>query len=224
MLTEEQAESIKQKLIEQIERSFPEDRKEFAINQINGMDSEQLEAFLIKNNLLKQGASHEKESALGECVFCSIVFGDIESYKISENSKAIAVLEINPFSRGHAIIIPKEHVTSEKNLSPQVMELAKKVSSLIETRLKPESVDISYSNILGHEIINVIPVYDGKKSTERKPAEKDELEELQKLLKRKSFSGKKEKAEKSEKIPEKEKLHQKIVKEMEKIWLPKRIP
>lgn len=223
MLTEEQTESIKQHLIAQIDLSFPEDRKEFAINQINNMDSEQLEAFLIKNNLLKQGANKIKEAASsGECVFCSIVFGDIESYKISSNSKAIAVLEINPFSRGHVIIIPKEHITSEENLSPRVMDMAKKVSSLIKEKLKPESVDISYSNILGHEIINVIPIYNGKKSTERKPAGKEELEELQKILKRKSFSEKKEKA--VNKKPKKEKLHQKIVKEMQKIWLPKRIP
>ncbi len=223
MLTEEQVESIKQRLVEQIERSFPEDRKEFAISQIQGMDSEQLEAFLVKNNLLKQRGGDIKETASStECVFCSIVLGDIESYKISENSKAIAVLEINPFSRGHVIIIPKEHIASDKNLSPQVMNLAKKVSSLIKTRLKPESVDLSYSNIFGHEIINVIPVYHGKKSTERKPAEKEELEELQKVLRKKSFSEKKEKS--VDKKPEGEKLHKKNVGEMKKIWLPKRIP
>ncbi|MGA2130435.1 MAG: HIT domain-containing protein [Candidatus Pacearchaeota archaeon] len=221
MLTEEQTESIKRKLIEQIDHSFPEDKKEFAINQINGMDSEQLEAFLIKNNLLKPG-SGKNISSSDQCVFCSIIAGNIESYKIAQNSKAIAVLEINPFSKGHVIIIPKEHVTSEGELSPQVMGLAKKISDLIKIRLKPESVDISYSNILGHEIINVIPLYNEKKPTERKPAEKEELEEIQKILTKKTFSDKKEKN--AEKKPEKEKLHKKIVKEMEKLWLPKRIP
>lgn len=223
MLTEEQTESIKKKLIEQIEHSFPEDKKEFAINQINGMDSEQLEAFLIKNNLLKKGNSQiSSSSAPDQCVFCSIISGEIESYKIAENSKALAVFEINPFSRGHSIIIPKEHITSESDLPKQVMDLAKKISSLLKERLKPEEVDVSYSNVLGHEIINVIPIYSGKKPTERKPAEKEELEDLKKLLTKKTFSERKE-TEKKQK-PEKEKLHQKIVKEMEKLWLPKRIP
>ncbi|MDP3992083.1 MAG: hypothetical protein Q8P79_01075, partial [Nanoarchaeota archaeon] len=109
MLTEEQAKDMKSKLIRHIEDSFPEDRKEFAISQLETMDSGQLEEFLIKNKLLKKegdGSHHD-----GQCVFCSIVFGDIKAYNIAENSKAIAVLEINPISRGHTIIIPKEHIT-----------------------------------------------------------------------------------------------------------------
>jgi len=217
MLTPEKANSMKSKLIHHIGASFPEDKKQFAISQIELMDSEQLEEFLIKNNLLKKESAIHGQAHGGQCVFCSIVFGDIKAYKIAENSKAIAVLEINPVSRGHTIIIPKEHITSEKNLSPQVSALSKKISYLIKSRLKPEEIKIASSNILGHEIFNVVPFYEGQKgSGERKSATQEELAELQEILTKKSSARKSSGKRKSIK---------RIIKEFEeKIWLPKRIP
>ena len=215
MMTPEQTQSIKIQLIEQIMSSFPEDKKQFAISQIEAMDSEQLEEFMIKNNLLKKKGIGQAQNR--QCVFCSIVFGDIKAYKISENSKAIAVLEINPVSRGHAIIIPKEHITSEKQLPAQVSALSKKVSALIKKRLGAEEIKTVPSNILGHEIFNIIPLYRGQKeSGERKPATQEELEELQKIFKRKASAGK---------SPVRKNRIRKVIKEFgEKIWLPERIP
>jgi histidine triad (HIT) family protein len=209
MLTKEQIKNMKSQLIRHIEASFPEDKKEFAISQIEAMDSEELEKFLIKNQLLKK---EDANTGTGHCVFCSIVFGDIKSYKITENSKAIAVLEINPISRGHTIIIPKEHISSEKELPKQVAALSKKVSSLIKKRLKLEEIKTEYSNVLGHEVINIVPFYKNQKgSSERKPASAEELSEMQEILTKKS-SGKR---------VEIRKIIEKIE---EKIWLPKRIP
>jgi len=215
MLTKEQADNMKNQLIRQIEASFPDDKRQFAISQVEAMDPEQLEEFLVKNKLLKkEGTSHAHS---GQCVFCSIVFGDIKAYKIAENSKAIAVLEINPVSRGHTIIIPKEHITSEKELSKQVSALSKKVSSIIKLKLKPEEIKTVSSNILGHEIFNVIPFYENQKdSSERRRATEEELADLQGILTKKSSI---------ERPLGKRKSIKKIIKEFEeKIWLPKRIP
>jgi histidine triad (HIT) family protein len=212
MLTPEQEEEIKRQILEQIETSFPEDRKEFAKNQVKSMDSEQLEKFLIKNNL-----AMTENKAGGQCVFCSIAFGDIKSYKISENKKAIAVLEINPLTRGHVIIIPKEHITSEKGLPKEAFNLAKKISSIIKSKLKPNRVKQESSNIMGHEIINIIPLYDSADPQERKHASQEELSELQEIFKKKTLA-KKSPVRKKRSI-------KKIIKEFEeKIWLPKRIP
>jgi len=208
MLTQEQTKNFKEQLIRQIETSFPEDRKQFAISQIEAMNSEELEKFLIKNKLLKKGENS------GQCVFCSIVSGDIKSYKLAENAEAIAVLEINPLSKGHTLIIPKEHISSEKQLPKQVYALSKKVSSTIKSRLKPKMIKIGASNVLGHEILNIVPVYnkDGKETGERHHASPEELDELQGILKKKSPVR-----EVTRKTPRK-------IKKVEDLWLPKRIP
>jgi len=211
MLTSEQVQAIKQRLIEQIDATFPEDRKEFAKNQIEAMDSEQLEKFLIKNNLLQGGNTSQ-----GQCVFCSIVSGDIKSHKIAENKKAVAVLEINPVSRGHIIIIPKEHVVSKEELPKESLALAKKISALIKTRLKPKETKTESVNILGHEIINLIPIYNGTDFSQKVHAAPEELAELREILTKRSPK---------KKSPAKKSTIKKIIKEFEeKIWLPKRIP
>lgn len=44
-----------------------------------------------------------------DCVFCAIAAGEIPSFKVYEDDLALAYLDINPFSRGHVLVIPKAH-------------------------------------------------------------------------------------------------------------------
>jgi len=207
MLTSEQTEQIKKQLIKHIEKDFPEDKLDFAKKQIEDMNSKQLEEFLKRNKLMQAPRKSQ------ECVFCSIVSGEINSYKIDENKKALAVLEINPVSKGHTIIIPKEHLPSSEKLPQFVFSLAKNVAGRLKTKLKPKSTEISFSNLFGHEILNVIPLYGNEKITEKHSAKPEELAELQKILiKTKKETRKIKNIKSGSKKPEK------------KIWLPKRIP
>lgn len=47
---------------------------------------------------------------MSECIFCKIVAGEIPSYKIYEDEKYLAFLDIFPWTEGHTLIIPKQHV------------------------------------------------------------------------------------------------------------------
>lgn len=206
MLTPEQTAQIKEQLLKQIETTFPDDKKEPAKKQIEVMNSEQLKKFLEKNKLISQNSGGK------QCVFCSIVFGDIPSYKIGENNKAIAVLEINPISRGHSLVIPKDHIDSKENLPSEVFSLAEELSKKIKEKLKPREVKLASANLFGHEVLNIIPIYkDETSKSERKQETPVELEKLQKILKEKTKEKVLKKTRKSEKTKE-------------KLWLPKRIP
>ncbi|MCK4647859.1 HIT domain-containing protein [Candidatus Pacearchaeota archaeon] len=197
MLTQEQATQIKEQITKQIDSTFPEDKKESAKQQISTMNSEQLEEFLKQNNIIKEQ----------QCVFCSIVSGDAQSYKIDENKNAIAILEINPISTGHILIVPKKH---SQESSEQTKELTKKISNLLKEKLKPKDILVSPSTLFGHGIINIIPIYKNETiESERHKATPEELESvLKKIL---------EEPKKPIKKP-------KIKKIKEKLWLPKRIP
>lgn len=46
---------------------------------------------------------------MAACIFCKIVKGDIPSFKLFENDKVFAFLDIQPLSKGHALVIPKHH-------------------------------------------------------------------------------------------------------------------
>jgi histidine triad (HIT) family protein len=50
------------------------------------------------------------------CVFCSIVKGKIPSYKVFEDEKTLAFLDIHPSSLGHTLIIPKVHIARIEDL------------------------------------------------------------------------------------------------------------
>ena len=210
MLTSEQTEQVKRQLIGQIEKSFPEDKKEFAKKQIENMNSEQLEDFLKKNQLIRTGEKPEG------CVFCSIVSGNINSHKIDENEKAVAVLEINPVSKGHVIITPKEHLSSSEKVPQLAFSLAREIAKRLKTKLKPKTTEISSSNLFGHEIINVIPLYGDENLKEKHSAKPEELEELQNILT--------EPKKIIKKTPRAKKIKSTSKKPGKKIWLPKRIP
>jgi len=46
---------------------------------------------------------------MAACIFCKIIKGDIPSFKLFESDKVFAFLDIQPLSRGHALVIPKFH-------------------------------------------------------------------------------------------------------------------
>ncbi len=211
MLTEEQVKEIKEQLIRQIEANFPEEKKELAREHVLSMNNEQLEQFLEQNKLIKTQSAEPVQ----ENIFRLIIKGEVPSYKINENKYALAILEINPVSKGHIIVIPKKAVSSIQKIPQPVFSLAKNLAKKIKTKLKPKEVLIASSNILGEFVINVLPVYkDESLNSQRYKADKGELIKLQEKLKKKS--GKsilKKKPKKSEK------------KELPKeIRLPKRIP
>ncbi len=225
MLTQEQIEQIKEQIIQQIESNFPEDKKESAKQQIESMNAEQLEEFLKQNKLIKSpedvGApSGEDGRGVGggqfpqpqQCIFCSIISGNTKSYKIDENKYSIAILEINPISKAHTLIIPKEHIPSGEKIPQSVFSLAREIAKKIKTKFKPKDIIISSSNLFGHEIINILPVYkDETLNSKRYQAKPEELEKLQEILEKKTRI-------KTIKKPERKKI------EGKKLWLPRRIP
>lgn len=219
MLTKEQAEAVKKQIIHHIEESFPEDKKSFARKRIESMASEELEEFLKKNNLSMNQTSQEANGKSPQCVFCSIISGDISSHKIDENEFAIAVLEINPISKGHILVIPKEHSASHKKEQKKIIEkLVKDISKLLEQKLKPKKVIISHSNLFGHGTTSVIPQFNNETAeSERHSATPEEISELQKLL----STRKENPTKKVEKIRVKKSKPERIE---EKTWLPRRIP
>ena len=52
-----------------------------------------------------------------DCLFCKIIDGEIPCHKVYEDDKIIAFLDIQPLTRGHTLVIPKEHASSMDQLS-----------------------------------------------------------------------------------------------------------
>ncbi len=175
VLSEEEAKSIKEQLMKQLE-SLPPEQRNSVKSRVEEMNAEELEEFLKQNNMIKEGGKSQGE----ECVFCSIVSGKVPGYKIDENKSGIALLEINPLSLGHSIVLSRKH----NKLPSSAFSLASKIAKRIKSKLKPEDVKIENTAIMGHQIIQVIPIYKDKK-LEKKQASEKELILLQDKLKAK---------------------------------------
>ena len=48
-------------------------------------------------------------SAYVNCAFCRIIKGDLPSWKVFEDDRTVAFLDINPLSKGHTLLVPKAH-------------------------------------------------------------------------------------------------------------------
>ncbi|CAK7272099.1 Adenosine 5'-monophosphoramidase [Sporothrix epigloea] len=74
---------------------------------------------------------------MSACIFCKIIKGEIPCFKLIETDKTIAFLDINPLSRGHALVIPKFH--GEKLLDipdehlTDILPIVKKVAKAVGT-------------------------------------------------------------------------------------------
>ena len=173
-LTKKQLEEVKKQLIKQAE-NFPKEQKNSMISQISKMNDDQLEEFLEKNKLLN--INHEEQSP-----FRMIVENKLSSFKIAENDKAIAVLEINPISEGHVMIIPKIPYKASE-IPEEIQRFAQLLAAHLNKILTPKDIQIAVSEMFEEAIINILPIYKNESfESKRKKSSEKELANLQEKL------------------------------------------
>ncbi len=104
------------------------------------------------------------------CIFCKIASGEIPSKTIYENYEFRVILDINPASKGHALIIPKEHYNDIYELPEEVaghaMILAKKLAAHMTKVLNCDGFNILQNNgeVAGQTVfhfhMHLLPRYD----------------------------------------------------------------
>jgi histidine triad (HIT) family protein len=81
---------------------------------------------------------------MDDCIFCKIVRGEIPSFKVYEDDRVFAFMDINPISDGHTLIIPKIHAENIWEMTAEdlsaVMAAAKKIAEVIQETLQPEGL------------------------------------------------------------------------------------
>ena len=56
---------------------------------------------------------------MNDCIFCKIVAGDIPSMKVYEDEYVYAFKDINPEAPCHILVVPKEHIASMDDITPE---------------------------------------------------------------------------------------------------------
>ncbi|RAL61985.1 hypothetical protein DID88_002474 [Monilinia fructigena] len=97
------------------------------------------------------------------CIFCKIIKGDIPSFKLYESEKVLAFLDINPLSRGHALVIPKFHGEKLVDIpDDQLQEILPVVKKLVVASGAENYNVLQNNGRIAHQEVDHIP----KPSTE----------------------------------------------------------
>jgi histidine triad (HIT) family protein len=130
-----------------------------------------------------------------DCIFCKVLSGEIPSERIYEDDHAIAVMDINPWTRGHAVVFPRKHAENlfeiEDGELEHVAVAAKRVATKMRDTLDCDGINLLQSNgraawqTIFHLHIHVIPRYDGdplQLPVRPEPATPEELAEVAKEI------------------------------------------
>jgi histidine triad (HIT) family protein len=102
-----------------------------------------------------------------ECIFCRIVRGELPSRRVYEDEDVIGLLDIQPFSRGHVLVIPKKHVVwfheMSEELTAKVFKAAKRISEKMKKAYDVEYIDLFARGMrIPHVHIFLIPTIKGE--------------------------------------------------------------
>ena len=106
-----------------------------------------------------------------DCLFCRIAAGELPAEVIATSERAIAFMDINPATRGHALVIPRAHATDVGDIGEEDLAacaaLAARVAALAREDLGAAGVNILNSSgpaawqTVFHFHLHVIPRYEG---------------------------------------------------------------
>ncbi len=100
------------------------------------------------------------------CIFCRIAAGEAEAHIVHEDELSLAILDINPLSEGHCLVIPKRHVPWWHDLTPEETEslfsVARAVTRKIMLEFQPDFVCMyARGRRIPHTHIFLVPTYKG---------------------------------------------------------------
>ena len=106
---------------------------------------------------------------MSDCIFCKIAGGEIPSSTIYEDDLFRVILDLSPATKGHALILPKNHYRNifdiDEDIAAKVLVLAKKIAKAMKEALGCDGINIVQNNeeVAGQSVfhfhMHIIPRY-----------------------------------------------------------------
>jgi len=103
-----------------------------------------------------------------DCVFCRILSGDIPSYKVYEDENVVAILDISQATKGHTLIIAKQHYKNlydiDEELAGRIFKVIPKIANALKRAFNPIGLNVLINTekplqTVFHFHIHLIPRY-----------------------------------------------------------------
>ncbi len=97
-------------------------------------------------------------------IFTKIIKGEIPSYKVAENDKFYAFLDISPLQKGHTLVVPKQEIDYFFDIEDDLMKdyicFAKKIAVAIKKAYPCEKVGMTVIGLeVRHSHIHLVPMH-----------------------------------------------------------------
>lgn len=130
-----------------------------------------------------------------QCIFCKIAAGEIPSRTLYEGEQFRVIMDVNPATKGHALIIPKNHFANLYELpdetAAEAMKLAKRMAGQMTKQLNCDGFNLLQNNgeyagqTVLHFHMHLIPRYKDDKQTlglKGRAASEEELDQVKKMI------------------------------------------
>jgi histidine triad (HIT) family protein len=107
---------------------------------------------------------------MNDCLFCGIVAGDVPAQIVDSDEHTLAFMDINPATRGHALVIPRAHSADITEILPEDLErttiAAQRLVARMERTLAPDGFNVLNAcrpaawQTVFHFHLHVIPRYE----------------------------------------------------------------
>jgi histidine triad (HIT) family protein len=109
-------------------------------------------------------------ASVEDCLFCGIVAGEVPAQIVDSDEHTVAFMDINPATRGHALVVPRRHSTDLMDIPDEDLEhttlAARRLARRIDEVLQPDGFNVLNScrpaawQTIFHFHLHVIPRYD----------------------------------------------------------------
>jgi histidine triad (HIT) family protein len=106
-----------------------------------------------------------------DCLFCGIVAGDVPAQIVDSDDHTVAFMDINPATRGHALVVPRRHTADLMEISDDELQhaivAARRLALRMRTALEPDGFNVINAcgpaawQTVFHFHLHVIPRYEG---------------------------------------------------------------
>lgn len=107
---------------------------------------------------------------MSNCIFCKIIDGSIPSIKIYEDDHVYAFMDVAPLTKGHTLLVPKQHVADlfemPEDVARNLYAAAPKIANAIKSAFNPQGMNTINNNgsfagqTVFHYHLHFIPRYD----------------------------------------------------------------
>lgn len=109
---------------------------------------------------------------MSDCIFCKIIAGEIPSCKVYEDDQVLAFLDISQTTKGHTLVIPKEHVKNVLDMSdttastlfsriPKIARALQKATEAPAMNIITNNEELSGQTVF-HAHVHLVPRYSEK--------------------------------------------------------------